>query len=94
MGRKILLGNVGLRHIRIKTHDGIIKGDGLGQKGNQLPNGPESLISHSTSSTHNSVDAETKAKTGVTDSLLRLSVGLEACEDIQRDLAEALLQSN
>ncbi len=56
--------------------------------------GPESLISHSTSSTHNSVDAETKAKTGVTDSLLRLSVGLEACEDIQRDLAEALLQSN
>ena len=56
--------------------------------------GPESLISHSTSSTHNSVDAETKAKTGVTDSLLRLSVGLEACDDIQRDLAEALAQSN
>ena len=56
--------------------------------------GPESLISHSASSTHNSVDAETKAKIGVTDSLLRLSVGLEACEDIQRDLAEALAQSN
>ena len=56
--------------------------------------GPESLISHSTSSTHNSVDAETKAKIGVTDSLLRLSVGLEACVDIQRDLAEALAQSN
>ena len=56
--------------------------------------GPESLISHSASSTHNSVDAETKAKTGVTDSLLRLSVGLEACDDIQRDLAEALAQSN
>ena len=56
--------------------------------------GPESLISHSASSTHNSVDAETKAKIGVTDSLLRLSVGLEACVDIQRDLAEALAQSN
>ena len=56
--------------------------------------GPESLISHSTSSTHNSVDPDTKAKIGVTDSLLRLSVGLEACVDIQRDLAEALAQSN
>ena len=56
--------------------------------------GPESLISHSASSTHNSVDPDTKAKIGVTDSLLRLSVGLEACVDIQRDLAEALAQSN
>ena len=56
--------------------------------------GPESLISHSTSSTHNSVDPDTKAKIGVTDSLLRLSVGLEACVDIRRDLAEALAQSN
>ena len=56
--------------------------------------GPESLISHSASSTHNSVDPDTKTKIGVTDSLLRLSVGLEACVDIQRDLAEALAQSN
>ncbi|MDA3017097.1 MAG: PLP-dependent aspartate aminotransferase family protein [Actinomycetota bacterium] len=56
--------------------------------------GSESLISHSASSTHNSVDTETKAKTGVTESLLRLSVGLEACDDIRRDLAEALAQSN
>ena len=56
--------------------------------------GTETLISHSASSTHNSVDADTKAKTGLTDSLLRLSVGLEACVDIQRDLATALAQSN
>lgn len=56
--------------------------------------GPETLISHSATSTHNSVDPETKAKTGVTDSLLRLSLGLEACVDIQRDLAEALAQSS
>jgi len=56
--------------------------------------GTETLISHSASSTHNSVDADTKAKTGITDSLLRLSVGLEACVDIQRDLATALAQSN
>ena len=56
--------------------------------------GTETLISHSASSTHNSVDADTKAKTGLTDSLLRLSVGLEACVDIQRDLTTALAQSN
>jgi len=56
--------------------------------------GTETLISHSSSSTHNSVDADTKAKTGLTESLLRLSVGLEACVDIQRDLATALAQAN
>ena len=56
--------------------------------------GTETLISHSASSTHNSVDAETKTKTGLTESLLRLSVGLEASIDIQRDLATALAQAN
>ena len=56
--------------------------------------GPETLISHSASSTHNSVDRETKTKTGLTDSLLRLSVGLEACADIQNDLASALAVTN
>lgn len=52
--------------------------------------GPETLISHSSSSTHNSVDNETKTKTGLNDSLLRLAVGLEACADIKNDLANAL----
>ena len=52
--------------------------------------GPETLISHSASSTHNSVDIETKTKTGLTDSLLRLSIGLEACVDITNDIASAL----
>ena len=56
--------------------------------------GPETLISHSASSTHNSVDSETKTKTGLTDSLLRLTVGLEACADIQNDLASALAATN
>jgi len=56
--------------------------------------GPETLISHSASSTHNSVDIETKTKTGLTDSLLRLSVGLEACVDIKNDLASALALTN
>ncbi len=52
--------------------------------------GPETLISHSSSSTHNSVDIGTKTETGLNESLLRLSVGLEACVDIKNDLANAL----
>ena len=52
--------------------------------------GPETLISHSATSTHNSVSPETKNETGLTESLLRLSVGLEACVDLKNDLAQAL----
>ena len=52
--------------------------------------GPETLISHSASSTHNSVDLETKTRTGLTDSLLRISIGLEAFVDIKNDLEKAL----
>ena len=52
--------------------------------------GPETLISHSASSTHNSVDIETKTKTGLNDSLLRISVGLESLIDIKNDLEKAL----
>ncbi len=52
--------------------------------------GPETLVSHSSTSTHNSVDIETKTKTGLNESLLRLSIGLEACVDIKNDLASAL----
>ena len=52
--------------------------------------GPETLISHSASSTHNSVDIETKTKTGLNDSLLRISVGLESVIDIENDLENAL----
>jgi cystathionine beta-lyase/cystathionine gamma-synthase len=55
--------------------------------------GPETLISHSASSTHNSVDIETKTKTGLTDSLLRISVGLESLIDIKNDLEKALRSS-
>ena len=52
--------------------------------------GPETLISHSASSTHNSVDVETKTKTGLNDSLLRISIGLESVIDIKNDLEKAL----
>jgi methionine-gamma-lyase len=36
------------------------------------------------------VDEETKAKTGITPQLLRLSVGLEAADDLWEDLSAAL----
>ncbi|MDA2956439.1 MAG: PLP-dependent aspartate aminotransferase family protein, partial [Actinomycetota bacterium] len=44
--------------------------------------GPDTLISHSATSTHLSVDPAVKAATGISDSLLRVSVGLEAFEDL------------
>jgi cystathionine beta-lyase/cystathionine gamma-synthase len=52
--------------------------------------GPETLISHSASSTHNSVDIDTKTKTGLNDSLMRISVGLESVIDIKNDLENAI----
>ena len=52
--------------------------------------GPDTLISHSATSTHLSVDPTVKAATGITDSLLRVSVGLEAFADLRADFAAAL----
>ena len=49
----------------------------------------DTLIQHPASMTHRVVDAEAKANAGVTDSLMRLSVGLEDPEDIWADLAQA-----
>jgi cystathionine beta-lyase/cystathionine gamma-synthase len=40
--------------------------------------------------THKTVPAERKAELGITDDLLRLSVGLEDVEDLIADLGEAL----
>lgn len=50
----------------------------------------DTLIQHPASMTHRVVDAEEKRKAGVTDSLVRLSVGLEDPDDIWADLAQAL----
>jgi cystathionine beta-lyase/cystathionine gamma-synthase len=52
--------------------------------------GVESLICHPVSMTHGSVPAEDRAKLGLTDSLLRLSVGVEDVEDLIADLEQAL----
>ena len=52
--------------------------------------GPDTLISHSASSTHISVDPAVKAATGISDTLMRISVGLEAFDDVRNDFAAAL----
>lgn len=54
--------------------------------------GVESLIGHPASMTHASIPKEEREKTGVTDSLIRLSVGIEDADDLIDDLAHALNQ--
>jgi cystathionine gamma-lyase len=52
--------------------------------------GVESLIEHPSLMTHASVPREQREKIGVTDSLIRLSVGIEDDEDLMSDLAAGL----
>jgi cystathionine gamma-lyase/cystathionine beta-lyase/cystathionine gamma-lyase/homocysteine desulfhydrase len=52
--------------------------------------GVESLISHPATMTHASVPAETRDRLGITDGLVRISVGIEDVEDIIEDLDRAL----
>ena len=52
--------------------------------------GVESLIGHPATMTHASIPKEEREKSGVVDSLIRLSVGLEDAEDLVEDLVTAL----
>lgn len=52
--------------------------------------GVETLISHPATMTHASVPPETRQKVGITDGLVRLSVGIEDVEDLIADLDFAL----
>jgi cystathionine beta-lyase/cystathionine gamma-synthase len=52
--------------------------------------GVETLISHPASMTHASVPAEERARIGITDGLVRISVGIEDQEDLIADLEQAL----
>lgn len=51
--------------------------------------GVESLIGHPASMTHGSIPREERIKSGLKDSLVRLSVGIEDVEDLINDLEEA-----
>ncbi|MGH1403606.1 MAG: cystathionine gamma-synthase [Alphaproteobacteria bacterium] len=52
--------------------------------------GTESLINHPATMTHVSMGEEARAKAGVTDQLLRLSIGVEHIDDLTHDLSQAL----
>jgi cystathionine beta-lyase len=52
--------------------------------------GVESLINHPASMTHASIPREERIKNGLSDSLIRLSVGVEDAEDLIEDLARAI----
>lgn len=52
--------------------------------------GVESLVDHPAIMTHASIPAETRKTLGITDSLVRLSVGIEHVDDLRKDLDRAL----
>lgn len=52
--------------------------------------GVESLISHPATMTHASVPEDTRSRLGITEGLVRVSVGIEDVEDIIQDLDQAL----
>lgn len=54
--------------------------------------GVESLINHPASMTHASIPREERIKNGLTDTLIRLSIGIEDAEDLINDLKQALDQ--
>jgi len=52
--------------------------------------GVESLINHPASMTHASIPREERVKNGLSDSLIRLSVGIEDADDLVQDLQQAI----
>ena len=52
--------------------------------------GVESLIEHPAIMTHASVPPDVRAQIGLTDNLIRISVGIENVDDLIRDLDQAL----
>ncbi|MBU6211178.1 MAG: cystathionine gamma-synthase [Gammaproteobacteria bacterium] len=52
--------------------------------------GVESLVAHPATMTHAAMDPAARAAAGLTEGLLRLSVGIEAVSDLRKDLAQAL----
>jgi cystathionine beta-lyase/cystathionine gamma-synthase len=69
--------NAMLRRVKVCT-----LGESLG--------GVETLISHPATMTHAAIGAEARAKLGITDGLVRISVGIEDVDDLLADLDQAL----
>ena len=55
--------------------------------------GVESLVCHPATMTHASIPYEIRQKIGITDGLIRLSVGIENISDLQNDLEQAIKES-
>ena len=55
--------------------------------------GVESLVAHPATMTHAAMTPEARAKAGISDGLLRLSVGIEATDDLLADLGAALARA-
>ncbi len=55
--------------------------------------GVESLVCHPASMTHASIPKEIREKVGITDGLIRLSVGIENVKDLSRDLQVAIVRA-
>ena len=55
--------------------------------------GLESLVCHPASMTHASIPYEVRQKVGITDGLIRLSIGIESIDDILADIAQAIAES-
>ena len=55
--------------------------------------GVESLVCHPSSMTHASIPEEIRKKVGITDGLIRLSIGIENIDDILDDLEQAIAKS-
>jgi methionine-gamma-lyase len=55
--------------------------------------GTESLASHPATTTHSGVPAEIRARSGVTDGTIRLSIGIEHPDDLIADLTQALAKA-
>ena len=51
----------------------------------------DTLIEHPASMTHRGIEPERRSASGITDGLIRISVGLEAADDIIADLTQALM---
>src|SRR5690606_22326064 len=55
--------------------------------------GVESLIAHPATMTHAAMDEEARRRAGISDTLLRLSIGIEAKQDLIADLSAALARA-
>ena len=55
--------------------------------------GVESLVAHPATMTHAAMAPAARARAGLTDGLIRLSIGIEALEDLRADLARALARA-